>query len=74
MHVLLSALLLFASAPGYQDEVTKWRVQREAALKAEDGWLSVAGSKFEGLAKPENCASEPQFLKLTATINKRKTA
>jgi len=43
MHVFLSALLFFASAPGYQDEVGKWREQREARLKAEDGWLSVAG-------------------------------
>jgi len=43
MHVLLSALLLLASAPGYQEEVTKWREKREAGLKADDGWLSVAG-------------------------------
>ncbi len=43
MHVLLAALLMFASNTGYQDEVMKWREKREAALKAEDGWLSVAG-------------------------------
>ena len=43
MHVFLSALLLLASTPGYQDEIVKWREKREATLKAEDGWLSVAG-------------------------------
>ena len=43
MQVLTAALLLFAIAPGYQDEVAKWRQQREAKLKAEDGWLSVSG-------------------------------
>ncbi len=43
MHYFLAALLLFAVTPGYQDEVTKWRAKREATLKAEDGWLSVAG-------------------------------
>src|SRR4051794_7940645 len=43
MHVFLSALLFFASAPGYQEEVAKWREKRESALKADDGWLSVAG-------------------------------
>lgn len=43
MHVFLSALLLLASTPGYQDEIMKWREKREATLKAEDGWLSVAG-------------------------------
>src|SRR3981081_38348 len=43
MRYLLSTLLLFAVTPGYQDEVVKWRETREAKLKAEDGWLSVAG-------------------------------
>ena len=33
-----------ATAPtGYQAQIEDWRVKREAALKAENGWLSVAG-------------------------------
>ncbi|MFB3921140.1 MAG: DUF1684 domain-containing protein [Terriglobia bacterium] len=40
---LLSVLLLQVSTPSYQDEIEQWRRAREARLKAEDGWLSVAG-------------------------------
>ena len=29
--------------PAYRADVEKWRQQREARLKAEDGWLAVAG-------------------------------
>jgi uncharacterized protein (DUF1684 family) len=29
--------------PRYRAEIEKWRQQREARLKAEDGWLAVAG-------------------------------
>lgn len=31
------------AATGYQSEIAQWRAQREAALKREGGWLSVAG-------------------------------
>ena len=44
--VLLAAagLALAAAAdPGYVRELERWRAEREAALKAPDGWLSVAG-------------------------------
>lgn len=36
-------LLLFAADPEYVARIEKFRADREAALKAEDGWLSVAG-------------------------------
>lgn len=48
MRLALSAALLlplcFAQTPAsYRAEVERWRVAREQQLKAEDGWLSVAG-------------------------------
>jgi hypothetical protein len=52
MHIILIAVTtLFASlaaaAPagpaGYQAEIQKWRAEREARLKADGGWLTVAG-------------------------------
>ena len=43
MRVFMGALMLFAITPGYQEEITKWRQEREAGLKAEYGWLSVSG-------------------------------
>ncbi len=39
--LFLLAALMFAA--GNQDDVTAWRQDREAKLKASDGWLSVAG-------------------------------
>jgi hypothetical protein len=46
--VILLTLLLAGLAPPrvdapYRAEIEKWRQQREARLKAEDGWLAVAG-------------------------------
>jgi uncharacterized protein (DUF1684 family) len=44
---LLILPLLFLLAPSsessYQAEIEQWRQHREAALKADDGWLTVAG-------------------------------
>jgi len=37
------ALILAATAPDYPREIEAWRAQREARLRAEDGWLSVVG-------------------------------
>jgi uncharacterized protein (DUF1684 family) len=37
------ALAVLGAADGWQEELLRWRSQREAALKAEGGWLSVAG-------------------------------
>jgi hypothetical protein len=42
LGLLMAGGLLFAR-PAYEDEITKWRLDREAALKADGGWLSVAG-------------------------------
>ncbi len=39
----LPILLLQASASSYQTEIRQWQHNREAALTAEDGWLTVAG-------------------------------
>jgi uncharacterized protein (DUF1684 family) len=40
--LLLAGLALFA-ASNYQSEIAEWRKNREAKLKADGGWLSVAG-------------------------------
>ena len=29
--------------PAYQREIAQWRAEREAKLKADDGWLTVVG-------------------------------
>lgn len=46
----LAALLLAAPAPNaarqktdYQSQAAEWRAEREAKLKADDGWLTLAG-------------------------------
>jgi uncharacterized protein (DUF1684 family) len=39
---LLAGSVLFAWS-SYQDEIAKWRRDREAALQADGGWLTVAG-------------------------------
>jgi len=44
--VFLSTVLLavvMAAAPAFQAEIAEWRRAREAALKADGGWLTVAG-------------------------------
>ena len=41
--VLLMAGGLLLAWPAYEDEIARWRLDREAALKADGGWLSVAG-------------------------------
>jgi hypothetical protein len=43
--LILPLLFLFApsSESSYQAEIEQWRQHREAALKADDGWLTVAG-------------------------------
>ncbi|HEV2176009.1 MAG TPA: DUF1684 domain-containing protein [Terriglobia bacterium] len=32
-----------ATEPSYQAEIARWRERREAGLKADDGWLTLAG-------------------------------
>ena len=47
--VLLPALCLYLGSPAalggetYNEQIESWRRQREAGLKAEDGWLTVSG-------------------------------
>jgi len=44
VYVFSLAFLLFQmAAPSYKAEIEHWRQQREAALKADGGWLTVAG-------------------------------
>jgi len=40
---LLFAGLALAAVSGYQSEIATWRSEREAKLKADGGWLTVAG-------------------------------
>ena len=48
------------AATGYQRSITEWRAQREAKLKAEDGWLTVVGLTW--LKEGENrVGSNPSF-------------
>src|ERR1700694_3578371 len=41
--LMVAGLALPVADPVYRGEIEKWRQQREARLKAEDGWLAVAG-------------------------------
>ncbi len=41
--VTLAATSLAQAPDGYADEQAKWRAEYEARIKAERGWLSVAG-------------------------------
>jgi len=41
--VALPLLLLQASPTSYQQEIEQWRHRYEAALRADDGWLTLAG-------------------------------
>src|ERR1700710_674001 len=36
-------LAFFAASSGYQAQIEDWRAKREASLKADNGWLTVAG-------------------------------
>src|SRR4051812_7628705 len=36
--LLLAMALAFAADTGYEQEIAKWRADREARLKADDGW------------------------------------
>ena len=48
------------SATTYQRAIEQWRAQHEAALKAEDGWLTVVG--LDWLKEGENrVGSNPNF-------------
>jgi uncharacterized protein (DUF1684 family) len=57
--VLAVAALGTGGDPAYHAEIEKWRQQREAALKADDGYLTVAGLFFlkEG---PNTFGADPE--------------
>ena len=38
-----AAVSLFAADSSYQQQIAQWRAEREAKLKADDGWLTVVG-------------------------------
>lgn len=40
---LLATGALWAAAESYQAQIIEWRKQREAALRTDDGWLTVTG-------------------------------
>ena len=40
---LVAATAMAADLSSYKAEVERWRAQREASLKADDGWLTVTG-------------------------------
>ena len=48
------------AATGYQRSIAEWRAQREAKLKADDGWLTVVGLTWlkEGVSR---VGSNPSF-------------
>ena len=39
----LLAIVTFAAETSYEREIAQWRSEREAKLKADDGWLTVVG-------------------------------
>jgi uncharacterized protein (DUF1684 family) len=41
--VLATAALIMAGSVSYKESIEKWRQEREDRLKADDGWLTVAG-------------------------------
>ena len=49
---LTLAVAGFATDPNYLRAITEWRAQTEAALKADDGWLTVVG--LDWLKEGEN--------------------
>jgi len=42
-YLAFAAVSLFAADSAYQREIAQWRTEREAKLKADDGWLTVVG-------------------------------
>jgi uncharacterized protein (DUF1684 family) len=59
MGVLL-ILALLASDASYRQEMERWRQQREARLKSDDGWLTVTGLFFlkEGINRIGTAAGD----------------
>ena len=77
----LAAMTVFAADSAYQQEIARWRVEREAKLKADDGWLTVVGLHWlhEGVntvgSDPKADAPLPASLPVrvgTIVLSKRK--
>jgi uncharacterized protein (DUF1684 family) len=60
LPILLLAVPLFAADPAYETSIQEWRQQRESRLKANDGWLTVAGLNW--LKEGENRAGADENL------------
>ncbi len=43
LPILCTAVAACAAVSAIQSEIAAWRGRREASLKAENGWLSLAG-------------------------------
>src|ERR1700754_433568 len=43
LAMMLAASALAADQPAYETQIKQWRIEREAELKADDGWLTLAG-------------------------------
>src|SRR5713101_8534282 len=73
--VLFAALVgLAQTGSDYQHSIEKWRAQREADLKADDGWLTVVGLKW--LKEGENRVERVGVVTLkngTAWFNSQKS-
>lgn len=46
LGTLAAAMLMLTASDSYREDVEQWRERREARLKAEGGWLSVAGLRW----------------------------
>ena len=59
--VLFAGSLLLASAPTYRESIEEWRKTREATLKSDTGWLTVAGLYWlnEGANKAGKADTDP---------------
>src|SRR5438552_3380884 len=57
--IIVTATILMAETT-YQQEIAKWRADRETKLKADDGWLTVVGLHWlkEGVNR---AGSNPDF-------------
>ena len=58
--ILVLSLTALAADPAYQRNIAEWRAHTEAALKADDGWLTVVG--LDWLKEGNNrVGSNPNF-------------
>lgn len=66
--ILLALAIVPSADDGYAAGIQKWRAAREAALRADDGWLSVAGLFWlkEGVNTAGSAASNDIVLPASA--------